>query len=307
MDFVLSTSWNAFRHAGAQGLLFEIKELGFSEIELSFNLSSPMVGALLKAVKSGRIKVMSLHNFCPIPRGLDRRSALPDYYNMASTDEKERRLAVKYTKVTIDTASRLGAKIVVLHCGRVEVPDKTRSLIGLYQKGLNNSNEFKELKENLIKERKAFQAPFFENALKSLEELSGYALKRKVALGIETRFYYREIPSLEEIGIILGKFNAGNVFYWHDTGHAQVTENLGLANHRQYLELYGARLAGMHLHDVTGCADHEPPGKGEIDFTMLKPYIKKDTLKVIEAHHPASAEEIKESSQYLKRLLDGAG
>ena len=305
MALALSTSWNACKHTDSRSMLFEISQLKFSEIELSFNLTPGMIKEIPKAMFDFGFKAVSLHNYCPIPESFEREDALPDCYSISSLNQNERELAVKYTKNTIDTASRLKASFVVLHSGRVEIEDKTKKLISLYENKGKGSDEFNDLKKSFIQERKKAVLPFLDSAISSIDELSQYAKDRGVSLGIENRVYYREIPSFEEIGIILERFNHRNVFYWHDTGHAKIMQNLGFTENDDYLESYGNRLAGVHLHNVSGFLDHQPLQKGDLDFSAITRHLKKNTIKVIEVHQPSTSEDIIKSREFLEEIFNG--
>ena len=304
MALALSTAWNAFRHDNGEKVLFEIKDLGFKEVELGFNLTALMIEDIGRVLKDSSLKIVSLHNYCPVPETFKREDALPDCYSMSSIGKEERQLAVDFTKRSIDTAASLGAKVLVLHCGRVEIRDRTRDLIDLYSRDLKDSQEFRELRDDTVKERESLSQTFLENTLKSLEELNKHAQKAGVLIGVETRFYYSEIPSFDEIGIILKKFKGSSIFYWHDTGHAQLMENLGFARHEDYLKQYSKSMIGIHLHDILGCQDHMAPGKGSLDFKKFAPFLKKNTVKVIEAHHPATAQEIIQGRRFLEEVLE---
>jgi len=303
MGLALSSSWNAFRHTDGRKMLFEIELAGFTDVELSFNLTAAMLKDIESVVKEASVRVVSLHNYCPVPEGLAREEALPDCYSLSSPDEQERSLALKHTKTTIDTAAYLGAKAVILHCGRVETDDRTRDLIELCDKGLKDSPDFQELISSVAQERRDLSARFFEFALKSLDELNRYAQKKGILLGVETRFYYKEIPSFEEIGIILNKFKGSNIFYWHDTGHAGIMEYIGFARQKDFLDAYAKDMLGIHLHDVLNGQDHMAPSRGKLDFSQITPYLKKNTLKVIEAHHPATAKDITKSKEFLEGIF----
>ncbi len=298
----LSTAWNANRSADGTIIAREIFDLGIKDIELNFSLTKKMVEDIFKFCAHKGMRITSLHNFCPIPEGLNIQEALPDYYSLASLNEQERQRAVAFTKISIDTAQNVGAKAVVLHCGRVEMEDKTKILIDILRKDPSKNELFKKNADEFIQERKRKSPPHVEQILKSLSELCQYAKKSNCILGLENRFYYREIPSLEEFEIIFKKLKDDNITYWHDVGHAYIFEQLGLIKENSLLEHFGSRLAGMHIHDIKNLNDHQAPLKGEFNFQTLTPYIKKDTNKVIEAHGCASVQDIHKSIRYLKGL-----
>ena len=80
-------------------------------------------------------------------------------------------------------------------------------------------------------------------------------------------------------------------------------EKLKFYKHLDYLGKFGTDLAGVHLHNNIGCLDHQAPIKGEFDFNILKPYLRKDSIKVIEAHYPSTKKEIIESRYFLEKLF----
>ena len=71
-NLAISTSWNAYRFDDGEKLLFEINQLGFRSIELSFNLSSKMVDEIANLAPKLKISIDSLHYYCPINDGFSR-------------------------------------------------------------------------------------------------------------------------------------------------------------------------------------------------------------------------------------------
>lgn len=296
----LSASWNSGRHSDGYGLIEEIRSAGFDTVELGFALTERMVEDVLSIKDSGAIKVSSLHNICPLPRDVAVDEASPDYYSLASPDPEERELAVAVTKNTIDWASKLEAAAVVLHAGRVQIKDGTRDLSRL----TGDRARFDDFKNYMIKDRQEKKSAYLGNAMKSLEELIPYAKEKNVSIGLENRYYYREIPIFEEFEEIFNRFKYWDLYYWHDVGHAEVFERLGLCGHKDLLERFSDRLLGVHLHDIMGVMnDHRAPGLGTFDFNIIKPYLRDDTIKVMEVHQPATIDQVKRGAEHLNRIL----
>ena len=76
-------------------------------------------------------------------------------------------------------------------------------------------------------------------------------------LGVENREALEEIPIDSDFRTFFREFASPTVGYWHDTGHAQIKENLGFVNHeetRQELRIH--RLSGLSL--TQGHQEHQP-------------------------------------------------
>ncbi len=138
--------------------------------------------------------------------------------------------------------------------------------------------------------------------LLSMDKVQEAAERYGVDVGIENRYDFRECPNFEEMAVIFEKFGGGRIGYWHDVGHAKVQENLGVVETKEMLDAYGKYLVGVHLHDVNGYSDHHVPGIGEVDFDLLKKYLKKDTIKILEIHPRETEKDLMDGVDFLKNM-----
>ena len=89
--YSFSTCWNSHRHTDGRAMLREIRELGFEYAELSHGTRISLMPGILDAVDAGEIKISSLHNFCPLPMGVNH--AAPNLYQFSDERPRERELA----------------------------------------------------------------------------------------------------------------------------------------------------------------------------------------------------------------------
>lgn len=297
----LSTAWNAKRHESGRSIVQEILEMGFSAIELNPEITEQMLDEISILCEKGKIKIVSLHNFCPKLTHVPKGRSLMGAYLLSSPDGEERKKAVELTKRTVDFAHLLDAEAVIIHAGEVEIESRAKEIFDFSTQG--NLALSKKLISEVLNHREKAKAKYFSNTLKSLEEISNYSQRFNVKLGIENRLFHHEIPSFEEIGSILEHFPGRHVYYWHDTGHARVAEKLGLVNSDEsFLKEYSYKLLGIHFHDIIGFSDHLSPGNGEIDFKRISSYLRQHTIKVLEPHETSLREDVISSRTYLQDL-----
>jgi sugar phosphate isomerase/epimerase len=282
-------------------MLREIRDLGFEYAELSHGIRISLLPGVFEGVDAKEIKISTVHNFCPLPIGVTH--AAPNLFKFTSLDARERENAYRHSVKTIETAARLQAQLVVLHMGCIDMKDYTDRLIDMLAKGERESPKFQKLCAEVEQKREQKKEKHQQLAGEMLTRLLEHAQRYGVRLGVENREALEEIPLESDFGFFFREFSDPLICYWHDTGHAQIKENLGFIRHAMHLESMAERLAGFHIHDVQFPGrDHCPPGSGMIDFVALKPFVRPEHIKVFELNPGVPVEDLQIGVAHVKSI-----
>jgi sugar phosphate isomerase/epimerase len=291
-------------------MLREIAALGFEFAELSHGIRITLVPGILRAVQEGVIKISSTHNFCPLPTGIVQ--AAPNLFEPSATEAREHDQWLRHTKRSIDFAAQVKAQVLVCHLGSVTFfwfnPARNirKYLHATPDAGRHADDRAYQtlLKKSVAKLRKRMP-PFWEQVKKSLGEVFDHATQKGIRLGLENREKFEELPLDADYADFLAELPAGApVGYWHDTGHADIKESMGLLNHRQHLEKLVSRTMGFHLHDVSAQGqDHQPVGAGHIDFKMISEFWRPHQLLTLEFGPRVTVDEVRASKQRIEELM----
>ncbi len=276
-DISLSTMWS-MNYQNMAEFMKDAREFGFTHLELNASLTSEKLKEIL--VTEG-VKVSSVHAPCPNDLTSDGNKA--SSLSLSSLNEDERQEAVKFTKATIDLASALKARAVIVHAGWVDTkPEMEKELRNLHEQGLAESSEFQDLKCKLTNIREFMAIPYIDAVKESLLELASYAHASEIQLALENRVNSYEIPNIDEMLDILEEFQPDVVGYWHDAGHAEIQARLGFTSHNEWLMALQERMIGTHLHDVKGIRDHFAPGLGDQAWDLIAENLPRNAIRVCE-------------------------
>jgi sugar phosphate isomerase/epimerase len=299
--YSFSTCWNSHRHTDGRAMLHEIRDLGFQHAELSHGIRLSLLPGIIESVAAGEIQISSLHNFCPLPMGVT--SPAPNLYQFSADRPRERELAERHTLKTIELAARVKAPLVVLHSGSLDMKDYTDKLLDLVARGERQTPKYEKLCAEYSKKRDAKKEPVFERVKEIFKKILPEAESRNVKLGVENRQALEELPIETDYQFLFRDIDSPALVYWHDTGHAQIKENLGFIHHVLHLESMRDHLAGFHIHDVQFPGrDHCAPGSGNVDFAALKPSVKPHHIKVFEFSPALTIDEVKKGVAHIKHL-----
>ena len=305
MDYALTTRWNAGRHVAGEAMLEEILELGFTRVELGYDLRADLVAGVERMVRSGAVCVDSVHNFCPLPVGAPQGS--PELYPFTSPDPRVRAAAVRHTKTTIRFAASVAARVVVVHAGGVDMTRRTRDLVALAERGETGNPAYEKIKLNLQTARDQRAPQHVAWLRQGLEQLLPVLDETGVVLALELLPWWETVPSEVEMEALMQYFHSPRVRCWYDVGHGQIREKLLQIRQDRWLPRLAPSLVGMHLHDVRPPAhDHLMPPRGMVDFDRLRPFAAAPgILRVLEPSPDEPAEDIREGLAYLQRIWSG--
>jgi sugar phosphate isomerase/epimerase len=291
-------------------MLREMADLGFEYVELSHGIRITLVPGILRAVEEGVVKVSSTHNFCPLPTGVVQ--AAPNLFEPSVTEHREHDQWLRHTRRSLDFAAQVGARALVCHLGSVTFfwfnPARK---IREYLRRNHDAGRTPEdkayhalLQKALVRLRKRMPR-FWEQTKSSIQEMLGYAKEKGVKLGFENREKFEELPLDADYADFLASFAPdAPVGYWHDTGHADIKEGMGLLRHRDHLGRLASRTIGFHLHDVSAKGqDHQPIGSGHIDFAMVSEYWRPEHLLTLELSPRVTVDEVRTSKGQVEALL----
>jgi len=237
--------------------------------------------------------VQSVHNYCPTPVGAPYGH--PELFLMSAREQRTRDSAVLHISNTIQFAAELGAGVVVVHAGRISMRHISTSLLHMFADGKQFSKRYEKLRTKLLMKREKLAPVCLDRIRGCLEELLPFLEKHKVRLAIENLPSWETVPNESELVTLLDDFDSPLLCAWHDIGHGRLREILGFSSATRWLEKYGTRLAGMHIHDVSATGgDHIMPPLGTVDFAAFKPFIRSDMVLAFEPAPGTPAQEIKE-------------
>ena len=296
-DLAISTMWNFRKAHSGEELIDQLTELGFSRVELNYQVRTEWLSGIRRRISEGAIAVSSVHNV--FPKTLDKQFDT-DSIMLGYEDEALRQQAVELAKGSIEWACVLGAGAVVFH--PTEVPLDPREfdipLKALIKEHKTDTPEYRALQSRLFEARQA--QPYLDRMMKSIDELANCVVRFNlpVKLGMENRAMCHQCPTFPEFDLIADRFAGGPVGIWLDTGHGIMMEEMGL----QQLPLSkkaADMIVGMHIHDAVDALDHYAPctlpGTEPDTWPALEPYreyIANSPIKVLELSGRLTAEEI---------------
>jgi HAD superfamily hydrolase (TIGR01549 family) len=294
-DIALSTMWGIDQPIPFEETFTVANKVGIAKFELNHKVTAQA----FTQYDHNRHYIITVHDPCGATITYDEQKE----YDLliSSLDEEKRKQGVAIACQTIDLARKLGAKSVVLHPGGI-VCDRSKDdvLRKLYNQGSKATNEYKQVKDDMIAQRKEMVGAHKAQSIKSLLEILEFTKNgKKIALALENRYRFFDLPLPDELEEMMS-LGDGEVFgFQYDIGHGEALGELGLVKRGEWLERFSRRIIGVHIHDVKGITDHLAPGLGSVNFNKIASFLPENTLKTLEIGPETKSTEIASSLEIL--------
>jgi len=294
-DVALSTMWGVDQEGPFEDTFEAAHAIGVSRFELNHRVTTEV----FEQFEYNKHYVSSVHDPCCSTFSFDEQKKHD--LLISSLDEEKRKQGVEIACRSIDLACSLGAKSVVLHPGSIVCDrSKDNKLRKLYEQGQKDTLEFAQVRAEMLEQRKQLVSPHMLQVMKSLQEILEYNANCKgVSVALENRYRFFDLPLPDELEEMLALGDGHTLGFQYDIGHAVALDELGLVRHEEWLERFGTRMIGVHIHDVRGITDHLVPGQGSVNYGKIADYLPDNCLKTLEIGPQATIEEIAEGLDIL--------
>lgn len=284
-------------------------EAGAPAVELGRNTPDETVSEAERLVDPGQLVVSSLHHPVPSPR--DDAGARVEWM-ITDLDRGNWERAVRSLEATLRQAHRLRARAIVVHVGQVtSAMPANNALIRLLRARADAAvaaggteaqldAEIVTVRQEMVALRAANAAPHLAAAVVALDRVVPLAQQLGVRIGLESHYYYAEVPATFEFAALLAPYPEDAIGYWHDVGHAMCQQVQGVARYADFLQASSRRIVGFHLHDIIGTRDHRAPGTGEMDYSTLVPLAPPDAVRTLELSRSCSWEDVASGVRVLR-------
>ena len=171
----------------------------------------------------------------------------------------------------------------------------------LFEAGMTRGEAWDQARHKLADARAERAAEHLEVAKASLEQLVTHASRHSIAIGVESRLNYHEIPHPDEAADQLRPYTNAEAGFWWDVGHTEVQARLGMIEHDSWFPAIGDRIIGSHLHDVRGIVDHRGPGSGTLDWRFVAEHLPPDATRVLEIDQHEPDDLVEGARAFLER------
>lgn len=299
-DVALATDYNG-QHTTIAGMVACLEEMslaGFSHTHWCHDWDSSYIYAPSEIRQIANLhdkyglRAKALHGSCGggwrRVHGVYRdRPTWDDRKDYTSENEYSRVAGVELIKNRVDLAQALNAGEVVLH---MQLPWEPMTA------------------------SKDFKARYYQQVLKSLDELQPYCLERGIKIAIENLPGEPNDLSRERFDLLFERYGHEYMGFCFDSGHALI---MAESDPLELLEAYQSRLVAVHLHDNKGateeellsdpmtsaCDLHMTPFSGALDWDRLTKLIANSPYSLPVCLESCFNEGSESREQWLQRNL----
>lgn len=182
----------------------------------------------------------------------------------------------------VKSAARLGIRLLLLPVG--EEADSQRRARGRRMLERVQSEGSVDAADEALEELATARGLAQERELEQLAALL-YAAAR-AAPGLQIALVPHASPAglldPQAFRLLVEELGEAAPLLWHDLAVAEERHALGLEEPGAWLDAWGGRIAGVALQDWAGGQGHLPPGAGQVDWPLLREYLPRETLRVLD-------------------------